>query len=167
MTPVARFFRNLLEKALGRFYEGPEPPPRFREELALFRVMHPLATPAEVDAVVGRLIDNAYRSGYVRGNEAMERDPSQRGEPVEELLCAQREDWSLAAADPRIARILATGRDDADPLAGVPVDEQVAFIEALGRRYGVRPEPVRILDDAGQPWIVPPEREGEEPEEQG
>jgi hypothetical protein len=154
-----------LEKALGRFYEGPEPPPRLTEELKLFRVMHPLATPAEWEAVAARLIVNAYRDGYVRGFEAMERDPSQRGEVEGALLLAQREDWSLAAADPRIARILATGRDDADPLAGVPPDEQHAFLEALARRYGVVPEPVRILDDAGQPWIVPPEREGEEPEE--
>jgi hypothetical protein len=74
MTPVARLFRNAIEKLLGRFYEGPSAPERLSEQVVAFAVMNPGATREEWAIFATRLAVGSYRDGFTRGFEWAERD---------------------------------------------------------------------------------------------
>jgi hypothetical protein len=87
VTALRRLLIRVLERLLGRYYEGPEPPARAGEVVLEFCRLYPRATRQQwIDFVVehSRLM---WREGYVRGFEWAERDPDLEGarEP-EELM---------------------------------------------------------------------------------
>jgi hypothetical protein len=77
-TPVVRWFRNIREKLLGKFYDGPEPPARIVEMVVVWANMNPTATRAEWVRFVSEHAKECYRAGWVRGYEYTERDPDER-----------------------------------------------------------------------------------------
>ena len=74
MTPLAKLARGILERLLGRFYEGPEPPARLGEMVVAFANDHPRATRGEWVWFCRQHAAECYRSGYTRGVERAERD---------------------------------------------------------------------------------------------
>jgi hypothetical protein len=131
VTRAGRLFRNLLERFLGRYYEGPTPPPRLGEEVALWFALNPDADHARVRGYVTALLDAAYRDGFVRGYEWQERGWEGPAIDPEQLAEAAEHDWSLADWHPRARRILTDGMDAADPLANVAAPDRRRFHEAL------------------------------------
>lgn len=107
MTILARWARDLLERLLGRFREGPDTPRRLLEEPRLFRALSPEApTEEEWEAFAKRLIDFAYRQGYVRGFHWAERSWDGPEKDPGELLAELSADpaWAEVLADPMSAR---------------------------------------------------------------
>lgn len=147
MTRAGRLIRNLLERFLGRYYEGPSAPRRLGEEVRLFRVFYPMATAEEWEAFAARLACNAYRDGFVRGYEWCERDwkgPSIEPEVLAEL---QSHDWSLAEQDPRLEDVLALGVDPLDPHGVIDETDRARYLDEVGKRLGtfrVTVDPVGI-----------------------
>lgn len=150
MTPLKRKVRDLLERLLRRFYEGPTPPPRIQEEVRLFALMHPHAGAAEWEQLAVRHAENAYRDGFVRGFEQSERDPD-RVEPTpdERILDAHRHDWSLAGENARLGKLLRNGVDPRDPMPGATPAERVRFAEEQAAAWGSYR--VIALDPEGHP----------------
>lgn len=74
MTRFGRMLRNVVEKLLTRFYEGPQPPQRISEQVVAFALMHPQATREEWAQFTTRLAAGSYRDGFTRGFEWAERD---------------------------------------------------------------------------------------------
>ena len=152
MVPVARFLRNTLEKLLKRFYEGPHPPRRIAEEVRLFRAMFPLATADEWEAFAQGLAENAYRSGFTRGEERAERDP-QELVPDALALEAQTHDWSLADGHPLMRDVIERGRDPLDPMRAMTAQQRLAYFDQVGQAtQGFR---VVQLDEQGIPLSGP------------
>lgn len=74
MTILSRWARDALERLLGRFHEGPDPPPRVAQEPRLFRAMAPEApTEEEWEEWAVAYGDRCYRAGFVRGMHWLER----------------------------------------------------------------------------------------------
>lgn len=111
MTPLLKFARSALEKAFGTFYEGTEPPARLFEPITAFRKHYPKATSDEWEVFAKKLVEAAYRDGWVRGHEYGERDPDRYTELPPELEEAERE----AAGTPPVLPDLSP----ADPLEEV------------------------------------------------
>jgi hypothetical protein len=150
VTPLRSKLRNLLERLLKRFYEGPHPPPRIREEARLFDLLNPGASPEEWEEFAVRFAENCYRDGFVRGFEQSERDPDRiEPTPDEAILHAQRHDWSLAAEQGRVARLLREGVDPADPMPGATPEERAAWLEEQAAIWGGYK--VIALDPEGHP----------------
>lgn len=95
MTPIARWFRNQVERFLGVFYEGPEPPRRLAELAVYFAQTNPHATRGDWMGFAIDSINEAYKLGYIRGVEYVERDPEMfRREPTpEQFADALDPDW--------------------------------------------------------------------------
>jgi len=106
VTILGRFIRDLLDRILGRFHEGPEPPPRLAEEVRLFRVLaSSRPTEEEWEAFAVRLTERAYRDGFVRGVHWLERSwPGPEIDP-DRLLEEQAHGVKLAD-DPAWAHVL-------------------------------------------------------------
>jgi|ERR1700722_2026544 len=77
-TPIVRWFRNLREKLLGKFYDGPEAPDRLRQMVVVFANTNPTATRLEWIRFAVEHAKESYRAGWVRGYEYTERDPDER-----------------------------------------------------------------------------------------
>jgi hypothetical protein len=144
-----RALKRLVDRLFDRYYEGPEVPRRVTEELQLWLALNPDA-PREVVAGYCRyLLEAAYRDGFVRGYEWQERGWTGPTSAPEVLAELQLEDWSLAAANPKVRRILEAGYDPADPLANVSAPDKRAFFDLLARGQDIRviPEPLQYEDD--------------------
>lgn len=72
---ISKRVRDAIERWLGTYYEGPEPPERMTVQVTVFANVFPHATRAEWVAFAQRAIYEAYCSGYVRGAEYVERAP--------------------------------------------------------------------------------------------
>lgn len=150
MTPLRRKLRNLLERLLKRFYEGPHPPPRIQEEARLFGLMNPVASAEEWENFAIRFAENCYRDGFVRGYEQSERDPDRiKLSPDEAILDAQRHDWSLAGEQSRVAKLLREGVDPEDPMPGATPEERAVWLREQGQLFGHFK--VIALDEEGHP----------------
>lgn len=75
------WLRRRAELYLGRYREGPEPPPRLGDVVLLFAEQVPDATRREWIAFAIRHGDEGYRQGYVRGREHADRDPQPEVDP--------------------------------------------------------------------------------------
>lgn len=75
-TRAKRWIRHLLERLLGIFYEGEQPPERLREIVTTWANNHPNATRADWLAMMEEWGDEVYRTAYQRGIEYVERDPT-------------------------------------------------------------------------------------------
>lgn len=131
MTRLARAVRNLLERLLGHFHEGPQPPRRISEEVRLFAALHPDASAADWVAFTTHFARRQYADGYVRGWEYNERCwPGPIDDPAS-ILAAESAQVSLADSNPRLRSILELGYDPMDPFGGVPPENRKAFLEKL------------------------------------
>lgn len=135
---AGRFFRRLIEKWLGRYYEGPDPPRRIEEELRIWMYLNPDADRETVIGYCGFLLDSSYREGFTRGYEWQERGWGGPEVDPEVLAELEAQDWSLADSNPRVRRILESGYDEADPLGNVSAPDKRAFFEMLSERQGYR-----------------------------
>lgn len=137
MNIVARLLRDTFERLTARFYEGPEPPPRLRDEVLMFRLMQPNASVAAwVEFAIG-LAEQSYRSGFTRGFAWHERSlAEQRPDSPERIADAEANAWSLADNNPELRAALDSGVDPNDPLAGVPPEARAAFFDQLGIYWG-------------------------------
>jgi hypothetical protein len=147
---LIRWLMRLVEKWLGRYYEGPDAPRRLTEELRLWLALNPDAPREVVVGYAACLVEAAYRDGFVRGYEWQERDwkgPSVDPEVMAEL---QAQDWSLAESNPRVRRILTDGYDADDPLANVSAPDKRQFFDFLARAQDIRvvPEPIQYEDES-------------------
>lgn len=108
MTLLARFIRDLLERLLGRFHEGPEPPKRITEQARLFRSLaRETPTEDEWEAFTVELAEAAYRDGYLRGLYMLERSefsPARYERELEEQTLAADPKWAAVLAEPMSAR---------------------------------------------------------------
>lgn len=102
MTRLDRFLRNLWERLRGRYYEGPDPPPRLAQEVRLFAARDP--TPEQWREFSARFAENAYRDGFARGLEWSERlwpgpsvDPDELARELAAYNWALPEEHVLAA----------------------------------------------------------------------
>ncbi len=107
MTILGRFIRRLVEVVLGRWHEGPETPVRYFEEVRMFRVLNPNATPELWEQFCHDMIDRSYRDAYVRGFQNSERWWPGPPTEAERLAEAAQHDWSLAREDAHWAAAMA------------------------------------------------------------
>lgn len=106
MTPVGRFLRRVAEKYLGRFYEGPEAPDRLRVMITAFANDFPKATRSQWVEFAVVIAEEAYRTGWTRGFEHVERQFDWKpGIPPEVLADQIDPRWS----DPRRGISLVNG----------------------------------------------------------
>jgi hypothetical protein len=95
VTPVARFIKKAAEKIASRYYEGPQPPERLLAQVGEFANLNPRATRAEWAEFARKLAAAAYRDGYQRGYEWVERDeePTYKRLPPELIAEQDDPDW--------------------------------------------------------------------------
>lgn len=74
MTPVVKWIRDTVERAFGRFYEGPTPPERLKRLVVVFGNKYRHATRNDWARFAMKHAEEAYKAGYVRGYEYTERD---------------------------------------------------------------------------------------------
>lgn len=138
--------RKMVERVLGRFYEGPEPSDRYAEQVFAFRRFYPRATAEEWASFASNLASNAYRDGYVRGFEWKERRLDERSDDDPELIAARaRHEWERAESE-RVRLALQAP----DPLDGVSEEHKAALFDELGVR----------MDNA---WRVVPLKRDDDP----
>ena len=136
MTRAGRMFRNLLERLLGRYYEGPEPPQRIGQNVSAFATLNPRATVGDWMDFTTRYASECYRSGHVRGLEWAERDLDRR-DPVtdpELLEDHRRNDWSWVQLNPseeETKRIVAR-----DPYDDMSPEDRALALDSVGRAMG-------------------------------
>lgn len=137
MKSVRQVVRGMLERALGHLADGPEPPPRLRETVLMFRVTYPAATASDWENFAIVHATDAYRSGFLRGldwsmRELDEMDP----DAPERLADLAAHDWSLADTIPTMREMLETRRDPNDFLGHLPPEERADVVDQLGRYFG-------------------------------
>jgi len=132
---LRRFFRRLVDKAVGRFYEGPELPDRFVDEARLFLLFNPKATHLEWEQFAVELVASAYRAAYVRGLEAHLRSTLPEPLQLESEADRKRHEWSIKEHDEAFRAYL-EGKGEGDPFAGVPPHERAQLIDELGQVIG-------------------------------
>ena len=108
MTRLKRWLRRQLERLLGVWHEGPEPPRRLLEEARLFRHIYPDATHDQWEDFACRLASNAYRDAFVRGFEWNERCWPETTIDGHQVAIVHQHDVSLGDGNLRVARMLAT-----------------------------------------------------------
>jgi hypothetical protein len=112
---------RLLEKMLGRFKEGPPPPPRYAQSAQLFGVYHRGASAYEWRAFAVTLAENAYRDGFMRGYQWKERGSRLAAVDPREMIDGRQ--LGIRPDDPRLLEMMERGVDPRDPLAQVPEEE--------------------------------------------
>lgn len=111
MTKLQKAFRNMLERLLDRYKEGPEVPPRLVEEIRLFRVLATeRPTEEEWEAFATRLVDRTWRDGFERGYYWSERmwepdvDPDEIAKADQAASLKADPQWANALEHPMSAR---------------------------------------------------------------
>lgn len=151
MTRAGRFLRNLIEKFLGRYYEGASTPPRIGEEWRVWLALHPDADRHVIEGYVGLLLEAAYRDGFTRGYEWQERGWEGPAVEPERLVEAAEHDWSLADSNPRVRHLLEDGFDPADPLANVAAPDRRRFYDVLAQAQDIHAFPQDVVWDEEEP----------------
>jgi hypothetical protein len=80
-----KWLRSKVDQWADRFYEGPQPPARFRAHTILFANLYPTATRKEWMDFAVDLANEAYRSAWINGVEWSERDPKPPAATPEEI----------------------------------------------------------------------------------
>lgn len=143
---LTQWVDGLAERWLDKRYEGPEPPRRLTDEVRMFRVVHPTATPrdwAEFAAKHGR---NCYRDGYVRGYEYKIREDDPDTSEAELLDNDAKHDAWAPSDDPEMNQVLVQMFSEEDPLGGATPDERREFNKMI-----------KELQDAGVPLEIYPD----------
>lgn len=146
MTWLQRKIRNLLERWLGRYHEGPDTPPRILQEVRIFQLMHPEASADEWAQMARRLVDSSYKAGFTRGLEWNERCwPG----PVEDPeVIAERKAYEHSLPDAYFAQL----RAQPSPIQGLSALEASRLQHQLGHA-GAR---IILLDTDGNPLARKP-----------
>jgi len=134
-TAVTRCIKHALEKHLGTFAKGPEPPRRFRELVEAFAVASPHATVADWVEFAARHAASAYQQGYVRGYQHVERLGPDWADPDEAAAFIEQ-----ANAEPKYNPAIVV------PVEGVSqeyaarhvLEVSNAYADASGQRRGPR-----------------------------
>lgn len=93
---LGRFIKRAAEKYVNRYYEGPDPPERLRELVAIFVDQYPKAHREQWIEFASELADEAYRSGYARGYEYTERTYDWRNDLPPEVLADMHDpNWKV------------------------------------------------------------------------
>ena len=144
-----RWLVRMLDRWLGRYYEGPDVPPRVTEEFRIWMRLNPDAAPACVEGYAVALLEAAYRDGFVRGYEWQERGWEGPAIAPEVLAEIEQQNWSLADLNPRVRHILDNGYDPEDPLANVSAPDKRAFFGMLAAAQDIRviERPLEYQDD--------------------
>lgn len=94
MTPFAQWWKKLRETWRGEYYEGPTPPVRLAQMVLAFAQTHPHATREDWINFSIEHAGEAYKAGYIRGEEWTERDETNySGTSPEEIADALDPDW--------------------------------------------------------------------------
>lgn len=109
MGVAMKWLRNVVEKLLGRFYEGPTLPERFEHGVVEFANRHPNATRKEWATFAKEHASIAYEAGYVRGYERSERDYQHPRTPPEAIADATDPQWRDRVYDWRTGRVFDLG----------------------------------------------------------
>jgi hypothetical protein len=129
VTPFLKSLKRIVEKHLGTWEEGPEPPPRLRKLVEAFASTSPRATVAEWVDFAARHADSAYQQGYARGFERTERLGPDWEEPNAAVAFAEKvleqEAWNVPAYEPSTVV----------PLDDVPRENAARAVEALTNAY--------------------------------
>lgn len=89
-----RWIRFRLERWLGRFAEGPEPPTRLRDMVHTFANINPHATRAEWVDFAAEFAGEVWRTAYQAGFEYVERDNDFfRDQDPDAIADAHDPDW--------------------------------------------------------------------------
>lgn len=123
MSRLTRWLRRQLERLLGVWHEGPEPPRRLGEDVRLFRHMHPNATAREWERFAIRHAGNAYRDAFVRGFEWNERCWPEPHIDADAVAIVHGHDVSLGDNDPDLRHLLESEPLVLDPMAERLIDE--------------------------------------------
>jgi hypothetical protein len=97
MSRFGRWLHRLLERWMGRYYEGPNPPDRLGEMVIVFANEYPTITRQEWADYASAHARNCYRAGFMRGMEYIERDPDWYGTVHPEFAADQLDpNWRFA-----------------------------------------------------------------------
>lgn len=134
---LGRAIRNLFERIAERYYEGPDPPQRYAEQVVAFAKMNPQATREDWARFTVNLVRAAYRAGWTRGFEWTDRDLEQLRPGDPELLAEQQaHDWTWHAPEALTSDELARSVKG-EFLDALPDDAARArYLDMLGRYYG-------------------------------
>lgn len=142
MTRFMRWLRNLAEKWLGRYYEGEKAPERLAQMVMTFANENPHATRAEWVLFASEMAEESYRSGFTRGVEYVERDPTFFDDlDPDGVMSAHEPDWKWSDA------ISLEGNPEDIPSPeefGDPVEDVLIDLEREGKPhefYDGRPNP--------------------------
>lgn len=126
---IGRVFRRALEKALGRWKEGPTPPGRMEWALEEFRTQNPDAGGEQWLEVARVAVRDAYAEGFIRGLEIVVRDPHAfDADPLPE----PPKEATLEELRTRFDR----DRDPGDPCRGVPPEHRAMMLDLLAQSQG-------------------------------
>jgi len=150
-----KWLRKSAEKIARVFYEGPDLPPRFEEEVEIFEKLHPLATAEQWRGLVYGMMRNAYRDGYVRGYEHRERLDAAGSQEEQRLREADVEahDWSLWKGQPTSEEMRRRFEEQrVDPFSGFSPEHRAQMFAEIGQHDGT----YRVVwpgEDDPTPWI--------------
>lgn len=134
MTRFGRWLRNLLERWLGTFYEGPQPPRHLAEEVRVWRAMNPRSTPADWERFAAHFARACYERGFTRGYEWQERGwPGPEFDP-EHLAEIEAQDWSLAESNEAARELMEQVSED--PFGVLPQEQALHYFQNAGVRDG-------------------------------
>ncbi len=127
MTRLKRFVCRWLERLIGIWKEGPEPPRRLAEEVRLYRHHYPNATAADWELFAKQFAARVYRMAFIRGFEWNERCWPDLVIDPEAVSAHFGADSSLGDNNPMVRRLLTT-----EPPRGMTA-EQLRLIDELSR----------------------------------
>jgi len=131
MSPLRRKARDMLERFMKRFYEGPAAPERYADTVKLFRMLNPTATADAWEDFATKLAEGAYQDGYVRGYEWTERDLDSKPKHDPDVL-AEMYRFNYGPSDDPAAKILLERGDPNDPMNGIPPELRLQFLQQIG-----------------------------------
>ena len=126
---MKQWLARVIEKVLGRFYEGPSIPERFENGVVEFANRHPHATRKDWSLFALEHASNAYEAGYVRGVERSERDYQHPVTAPEVIADALDPHWRDKAYDWRTGQVFGVG-DVTEPLEA-PTDEGIVDYDPI------------------------------------
>lgn len=122
MTPFLSFVKRAAEKIFGEWYEGPNPPERLLAMVEAFAKAYPHATRGEWIGFAAEQAREAYKAGWVRGIEYVERDPDWHPDLPPEIIADMLDpDWRTERGiflDEELAFVVPEEHDEVEELRG-------------------------------------------------
>ena len=117
MSRLSAWLTRTAEKFAGSFYEGPEMPDRLAQMVTVFANMNRRATRTEWAEFAREHAREAYRSGFIRGAERVERasDETLIEAPMSPEAIADLDgpDWRWLAVNPDLSSPVEIVTDEA------------------------------------------------------